>query len=273
MLTLRHKFIFSTFLLLFPLALSAEDTLENITITEVGQDNEQEDLLKLSEAFGHFIGRNLKNPGINFDLERIIKGMRDGSAGKPPPLSDEEYERLMAIYQSKAYMEVSEQNLKAAADFMTKNAQKSEIVEIEPGKLQYQILEEGFGGRVKEDGTPMINYEGTFLDGTVFGSSEQAGGPITVPLDQTIPGFNKGLVGMFEGEKRRLFVHPDLGYGTSGQLPPNTMLIFDIEVLKADASENDGVKDSEEAEDDDTDIDLNGDESEDSDSDFQLPKW
>ena len=44
--------------------------------------------------------------------------------------------------------------------------------------------------------------------------------PITIPLDQTIPGFSKGIVGMKEGEKRRLFVHPDLGYGTTGQLPP-----------------------------------------------------
>jgi len=38
---------------------------------------------------------------------------------------------------------------------------------------------------------------------------------------------------MKEGEKRRLFVHPEVGYGTSGQLLPNSLLIFDIEVIKA----------------------------------------
>jgi len=85
----------------------------------------------------------------------------------------------------------------------------------------------------------LINYTGKYIDGTVFGSSETAGGPITVPIDQTIPGFSKGIVGMKEGEKRRLFVHPDMGYGTTGQLPPNSMLIFDIEVVKATSPDKD----------------------------------
>ena len=40
---------------------------------------------------------------------------------------------------------------------------------------------------------------------------------------------------MKEGEKRKLFVHPDLGYGTQGQLPPNALLIFEVEIVKADA--------------------------------------
>ena len=40
---------------------------------------------------------------------------------------------------------------------------------------------------------------------------------------------------MKEGEKRRLFVHPDFAYGTNGPLPPNSLLIFDIEVVKAQA--------------------------------------
>jgi len=78
----------------------------------------------------------------------------------------------------------------------------------------------------------------------VFGSSEETGGPITIPLDQTIPGFSKGLVGMKEGEKRRLFVHPDLGYGTMGQLPPNELLIFDIEVVKADTADEKDKKEN-----------------------------
>lgn len=201
------------------------------------QDQKQDqkvDMKKLSEAFGHFIGRNLNSPGIKFDLENIIKGMREGAAGKPAPMSDQEYEAMMIKVQEQAFKQLSEDNLKAANEFMSKNAKADDVVILEPGKLQYMIIQEGKGTAVTEHSTPQIQYTGKYIDGTVFGSSEQSGGPITIPLDQTIPGFSKGIVGMKEGEKRRLFVHPDLGYGTSGHLPPNALLIFDIDLVKAD---------------------------------------
>ena len=203
--------------------------------TSVAAPQADVDIKVLSEAFGHFIGRNLKSPGVQFDVESIIKGIREGSTGAPAPMNDQEYEIAMMKLQEKAYEALSKENLQAANAFMVDNKGKANIIEIEPGKLQYTILTQGTGTEVQKNATPLINYKGSYIDGTSFGSSEEVGGPITIPLDQTIPGFSKGIVGMKEGEKRRLFIHPDLGYGTLGNLPPNALLIFDIEVVKADA--------------------------------------
>lgn len=196
------------------------------------------DMTKLSEAFGHFIGRNLKSPGVQFNLESIIIGMRNGAAGKPAPMSDQDYELMMVKVQETAFKQLADDNLKAANDFLSKNSKEKGVIVIEPGKLQYLILEEGKGDAVTDKSVPQIEYVGKYIDGTVFGSSDQSGGPITIPLDQTIPGFSKGILNMKEGEKRRLFVHPDLGYGMTGQLPPNSLLIFDIKLIKA-ATKND----------------------------------
>jgi peptidylprolyl isomerase len=138
---------------------------------------------------------------------------------------------------------LSEDNLKAADAFLAKNAQDSGVKTLVPGKLQYIVLHEGTGSLVPEHGTPSIKYTAKYIDGTVFDSSEAAGGPITIPLDQTIPGFSKGIAGMKEGEKRRLFVHPDLAYGKTGQLPPNSALIFEVEVVKA-ASDSKNLSDA-----------------------------
>ncbi len=193
----------------------------------------QEDLLKASRAFGHFIGRNLKNPGIHFDIDKIIEGMRDGYAGKPSQITDSEYEALMSRIQEQAHATQSKENLKAADAFLEKNKHETGVIELEPGKLQYLLIQEGNGPVVQEHSAPQIHYKGQFLDGTVFGSSQESGEPITIPLDQTIPGFSKGILGMKEGEKRKLFVHPNLGYGTAGHLPPNSLLIFEVEVVKA----------------------------------------
>lgn len=216
------------------------------------------DMKKLSEAFGHFIGRNLKSPGVTFDLDSIIKGMREGAEGKPAPLSDQEYEVMMLKVQELAFNRLAEDNLKAAETFMAKNAQDKSVKSLVPGKLQYIVIQEGTGTPVQEHGTPSIKYTAKYLDGTVFDSSEAAGGPITIPLDQTIPGFSKGISGMKEGEKRKLFVHPDLAYGKTGQLPPNSALVFEVEVVKATGdlkNTNLSSKDSDDNDDDDDDND------------------
>lgn len=210
---------------------SAKSSLPNAN-SHTSSNNEI-DMKKLSEAFGHFIGKNLKSPGVAFDLDSIIKGMRDGAEGKAGPMSDQEYEALMFKVQEQAFAKLSEDNLKAAEAFMAKNAQETNVQTIVPGKLQYVILQEGTGTVVDEHGTPSINYTAKYIDGTVFDSSEATGGPVTIPLDQTTAGFSKGINGMKEGEKRRLFVHPDLGFGKTGQLPPNSAIIFEVEVVKA----------------------------------------
>jgi peptidylprolyl isomerase len=201
------------------------------------------DTSKISEALGNFIGRNLKSPGIQFDVESLVKGLRDGAAGKPSPMSDEEYEKAMGELQLKAFNALAETNLEAADKFLNDNAKAEGVIEITPGKLQYKVLQEGKGDAVPEHGTPLINYTGKFIDGSVFGTSENSDGPISISIDNTIPGFSKGLAGMKEGEKRRLFVHPDVGYGKGGQLPPNSLLIFDIEIVKAVSPDQEGLGD------------------------------
>lgn len=202
------------------------------------EDKDKEfNIEKLSETFGNYIGRNLNVPGFKFDIESLIKGIRNGAAGKPAPMSDEEYEKEMAALQEKIFAKMSEENLKAANDFLAKNAKEPNVKEMIAGKVQYIILEEGQGDEVKEHSSPLVEYTGKYLDGTVFGSSNDVGGAITIPVDQTISGFGKGIIGAKEGEKRRLFIHPDLGYGTSGHLPPNSLLIFDVRIIKAQNEE------------------------------------
>lgn len=216
--------------------IQAKDAADTTPQAQKKDEIQDADIKRLSEAFGNYLGKNLNAPGIKFDLDSIIKGMREGADGKSSPMSDQEYDELLNRVQEKAHRVLSEENLKAAQEFIAKNAKEKGVIEIEPGKLQYTVIKEGTGPAVQPHASPQIAYTGKFIDGTVFGSSEEVGGPITIPLDQTIPGFTKGLLGMKEGEKRRIFVHPDLGYGTMGQLPPNSLLIFEVEIVKANTA-------------------------------------
>ncbi|PNF31715.1 Peptidyl-prolyl cis-trans isomerase FKBP2 [Cryptotermes secundus] len=80
---------------------------------------------------------------------------------------------------------------------------------------------------------------GTLEDGTEFDSSYNRGEPLTFTLGsgQVIKGWDQGLMGMCEGEKRKLVVPSELGYGTSGappKIPGDATLIFEVELVKID---------------------------------------
>lgn len=194
----------------------------------------KDDLAKLSKTFGNFLGRTLVNPaiGIPFDIDAIVEGIKDGAAGKPAPLNEQEYETLMLSIQQNYLKDLAGKNLKDAEKFLQDTSKEKDVISLKDGKILYKILAEGKEPTVKPHADVLINYTGTLLDGTVFSSSQDSG-PISISLDQTIPGFADGLLGMKTGEKRRLFIHPEFAYGTQGDLPPNSLLIFDVEMVNA----------------------------------------
>lgn len=190
------------------------------------------EIARLSEAFGHVIGKNLENIGVKFDMAQVVKGLQDAMSGKESPMSEMECIQAIASVQEKIFKEQCAENLKRAETFLSDNAKFEGIVALEEGKVQYRILEKGAGAEIESHFSPQIRYTGKHLDGSVFGSSKEEE---TISLDEIIPGLKAGLLGMREGEKRTVYIHPDLAYGTNGYLPPNSLLTFDIEIVKANA--------------------------------------
>jgi len=240
----------------------AEEKVEKKEMTKEEVFSE-ENVTKLSETYGHLIYKSLNNPIFKFDIEAVFKGMRDAQEGKTSPMTDQEYEEAIGQIQELSFKEMAETNLKAADEFLVKNLSEKGVIELEKGKLQALVLQEGTGEEVTEETIPVIHYLGKYLDGTVFGNSQETGNPISIDLKHTIPGFRQGVLGMKVGEKRRLFIHPDIGYGTSGQLLPNSLLVFEIEVTKLEKpskEEKEAEKESKlSSEDELDDIDENDD--------------
>ncbi len=212
-----------------------------------------ENVAKISQAYGHFIAKSLDNPLLKLNFDAVVQGMNDQRNGKASPLTEQEYEEAITQLQELSFQETSQKNLQEAEQFLKENAKKSGVQVLEDGKLQILVEKAGDGTDVvTESVMPVIHYTGSYLNGTVFGSSKDSKEPLSISLNQTIPGFKKGVLGMKVGEKRRIFIHPDLGYGTSGQLMPNALLVFDIELVKIDPLPQDQNVDS----DDDDDINF-----------------
>lgn len=106
--------------------------------------------------------------------------------------------------------------------------------------LAYEVLQEGTGESPQKGQHVKVHYTG-WLDnngekGTKFDSSVDRGQPFTfvIGVGQVIKGWDEGVLGMKVGEKRRLIIPADLGYGAHGAggvIPPNATLIFDVELL------------------------------------------
>ncbi|XP_045586136.1 peptidyl-prolyl cis-trans isomerase FKBP2 isoform X2 [Procambarus clarkii] len=87
-----------------------------------------------------------------------------------------------------------------------------------------------------------MHYSGKLEDGTEFDSSYPRGQPLTFTLGsgQVIKGWDQGLIGMCEGEKRKLVIPSDLGYGASGappKIPAHATLVFEVELIKIERKE------------------------------------
>lgn len=103
-------------------------------------------------------------------------------------------------------------------------------------QFEIQVLQEGTGHEAQPGKTVHVHYTGWLVDGRKFDSSRDRGKPFSFSLGagRVIQGWDKGVVGMKEGEKRKLTIPPELGYGARGAgrlIPPNATLIFEVELL------------------------------------------
>ncbi len=112
---------------------------------------------------------------------------------------------------------------------------KNKKIQITEG-LEAEEIKIGTGAEAKSGKTVKVHYTGWLKNGTKFDSSVDRNTPFEFPLGagRVIKGWDKGVEGMKIGGKRKLTISPELGYGAQGAggvIPPNSVLIFDVELL------------------------------------------
>ena len=159
------------------------------------------------------------------------KGYNDTTFAKQFKINPYEMNRIFNGYLMKKSEYRAEVNRVKGEKFLADNALK-ENVDTTASGLQYTILAEGAAEKVAVNDTVTVKYKGTLIDGTLFDEGEIPGH--VSGSRGLIPGFDEGIRLVGEGGKAIIYIPSDLAYGPRGNrgIEPNSVLVFDIEVVK-----------------------------------------
>ena len=183
-------------------------------------------------VFGHVIeGQNVVNSIAQNDKIKSIKIIRKGDDAEKFEVSGEAFAELCDKSAEKRANELAEARKKIEVELDNRypNAEKTNT------GLRYIITKNGTGTASPKYGQAVtVHYQGSLLNGKIFDSSLIRHEPATFRIGQVIEGWNEALQTMKKGEKRTLIIPPELGYGEYGYpgvIPPDSFLIFDVELL------------------------------------------
>lgn len=189
---------------------------------------------KMLYSLGFLLGDNLKKQLIldnEDDYKAVSQGMRDSLLNKASQTRVDDYKpQILQKYQEDARL-ISEKREAAQKEYL-ENFKKEKGVKVLDNGAMIKLSKAGKGKTPKADGTVTAHYTGTLIDGTQFDSSRDRG-PFTTQLTNVVPCWAKALQQMKPGSRAKVVCPADTAYGNRpvGPIPPNSVLVFDIEVI------------------------------------------
>lgn len=198
---------------------------------------------EVADAISNVDRNKSDRPNVDVVMNSV-KIIRKGSA--------KEYDAPSAFTNAKKA--IAEKAAKEAAEREAQVAELSEGMEKTETGLYYEVLTEGTGPKPNEGQTVLVNYAGYLVDGTLFDTSiedlakeggvynpQRPYGPMPVQASRSarvIQGWREALTRMSVGDKWKLLISPELGYGSRGAgnvIPPDAWLIFEVEMVEIKA--------------------------------------
>lgn len=162
------------------------------------------------------------------DIDEFVKGMKMNSM--PNGLSEEQFYTILDEIEQESFKKCAYKNLLIAEACLAEISKKQNIHTLIDNKLYYETIRQGIE---KASCSPVkVRCTYTISDSNNIPLIENSM-PKEIHLAEVIPGFSKGVEDMSVGEKRKLYVHPDLGYGSTHWIaPPQSLLIIDVELIE-----------------------------------------
>ncbi len=202
-------------------------------LKKIGEADISNENKKASYGLGVLMAANVKSQGADsLDFESLTFGMRDVLQNKPLKLNQQECMPIVQTYMQAAFAKRTAKVRGEGEAFLQKNKTAEGVVSTASG-LQYKVITKGTGKMPITSDNVTVHYAGTLIDGTPFDSSIGKQ-PATFRVTGVIAGWTEVLQLMHEGDKFKVFIPQELGYGErgSGAIPPYATLVFEVELIK-----------------------------------------
>jgi FKBP-type peptidyl-prolyl cis-trans isomerase FkpA len=199
--------------------------------------NERE---RASYVVGLDLAKNVMPVKDDVDIEVVVQALREAYAGTPR-LDETEADAIRRRFTQRLREQrdieqraLASKNRDIGAAYLAENARRDGVVTTASG-LQYQVMRAATGPHPKAGDTVRVNYIGHLIDGRRFEDTYAIDHPAAFPLAQVMPGLREALQLMPVGAQYRFWLPSALGYGEgglAGQIEPNTLLVFEVELLE-----------------------------------------
>lgn len=200
---------------------------------------------RYSYALGMDLGKAVANINVPLNMTLLMDAIKDQVDSTRPALladsvAESALQELLLKMQAKKDADAkaaAKKSLDEQAQFLAKNIMDT-TVKVTPKGVQYKIVKDAEGITPKAEDKVLVHYVGTLLDGTEFDNSVKRGEPLEFPVGAVIEGWQDLLMVMKEGQKVKAWIPSALAYGEEGVstiIPANSMLVFEVELLKVNA--------------------------------------
>lgn len=206
-------------------------------------------------SFGYLIGNSYREADLSIQADSYITGVEEAMAKTEAEAAPEDADPKPEVPKLKLTEEQIEETLQAFNAYLT---EKQKLDAIQEGKdyidalkaedgwkktesgIAFKIVKAGEGKSPDANDIVTMNYEGSFLDDTVFDSSYQSGQPLVYPANQLIAGWTEILQMMKPGASYEIVIPYQLAYGETGSrsIPPFATLKFKMEMISFEAVDN-----------------------------------
>ncbi len=193
---------------------------------------------RMSYGAGFALASSVRDQlGEDFDAVGFRAGILDALADRELQVTDAQLEQArdeIVARRDASQGARAAGNLEEARAFLAENASREGVTVTDSG-LQYEVLERGDGASPGPESQVITHYTGRLADGSVFDSSEARGEPAQFGVSQVIQGWQEALQLMQEGDRLRIWLPPELAYGSRGagaDIPPNAALVFEVELIE-----------------------------------------
>lgn len=201
----------------------------------------------ISYALGVQLGMNTRRDSLNLNFDNYTKGYKAGKDSANIAFPDSIMGMVISKLQQKLQtkqaqqeqqfeqqrQEKSKELAKTNEQFLAEFKSKSGV-KISKTGLMWEVLKEGTGKSPKPEDILKLKFIASFSNGEVFDSMAK-NTPVEFPVRGLFPGWEEATRQMRVGGKYRFVFPPELAFGSrgSGPIPPNAIIIFELELLDA----------------------------------------